>query len=155
MVWSLHTLVWPLGMSKAEVAIDSRPPGTLDVTVLGDSLPISFKNKFFIVFAIFRQLHLAFTLLYRTYFTSSFIPPDIYVVDQLSTCIPVLRWFTHTRVIFYCHFPDMLLSPGRGGFENGMIGRERKSLLRSVYRMPVDQLEEATTGKFVLAIHIC
>jgi len=46
----------------------------------------------------------------------------------------------------------MLLSPGRGGFENGMIGRERKSLLRSVYRMPIDQLEEATTGKSTLII---
>lgn len=48
----------------------------------------------------------------------------------------------------------MLLSPGRGGFENGMIGRERKSLLRSVYRMPVDQLEEATTGEFDVS-HSC
>lgn len=120
--------------------------GTLDVTVLGNALPISFHNKFFIVFAILRQLHLCLTLLYRTYCSSSFIPPDIYVVDQLSTCIPLLRWFARTRVIFYCHFPDLLLSPGRGGFENGMIGRERKSLLRAMYRMPIDQLEEATTG---------
>lgn len=115
--------------------------------MLGNTLPISFRNKFFIVFAILRQLHLCLSLLYRTYFSSSFIPPDIYIVDQLSTCIPLLRWFTHTRVIFYCHFPDLLLSPGRGGFENGMIGRERKSLLRSLYRMPIDQLEEATTGE--------
>lgn len=139
------SLVAVLGVSH--LGLNASNLGTLDVTVLGDSLPISFKNKFFIVFAILRQLHLAFTLLYRTYFTSSFIPPDIYIVDQLSTCIPILRWFARTRVIFYCHFPDLLLSPGRGGFENGMIGRERKSFLRSLYRLPIDQLEEATTGE--------
>lgn len=117
------------------------------MTVLGDYLPISIRNKFFIVFAILRQLHLALTLLSWTYFSSSYIPPDVYIVDQLSTAIPLLRWFARTRVIFYCHFPDLLLSPGRSGYDSGIAGKERKSLLRAIYRLPIDQLEEATTGE--------
>ena len=117
------------------------------MTVLGDSLPISFRHKFHILFAILRQVHLALCLLWRTYFSSGFIPPDLYIVDQLSACIPILRWFGRTRVIFYCHFPDLLLSPGRSGYASGQPGTERKSLLRAMYRAPVDALEEATTGQ--------
>ena len=120
--------------------------GTLKVTVLGNWLPIHISHKFHIVLAILRQFHLALSLIYKTYFDSSFIPPDLYFVDQLSACIPILRWFTRTRVVFYCHFPDLLLSPGRGGFASGVGGFERKSFLRSIYRLPIDKLEEWSTG---------
>lgn len=37
------------------------------------------------------------------------------------------------RVLFYCHFPDLLLS-------------QRASWLKSLYRLPLDALEEASTG---------
>ena len=36
------------------------------------------------------------------------------------------------RVLFYCHFPDQLLSP-------------RKSWLKTLYRLPFDIVEEVTT----------
>ena len=30
-------------------------------------------------------------------------------VDQVSCCLPVLRWFGSAKIVFYCHFPDQLL----------------------------------------------
>jgi glycosyltransferase involved in cell wall biosynthesis len=41
---------------------------------------------------------------------------------------------TPTRILFYCHFPDLLLSG------------ERPSLLKRLYRLPLDTLEQAATG---------
>lgn len=39
-----------------------------------------------------------------------------------------------SQVLFYCHYPDKLLCT------------ERRSLLKRLYRAPLDWLEEATTG---------
>lgn len=64
-------------------------------------------------------------------------PFDVYFVDQLSVGIPFLRWLTNTRVVFYCHFPDLLMNPNRVG---------QPSLLRTIYRLPLDWLEQSTTG---------
>ena len=36
-------------------------------------------------------------------------------------------------VVFYCHFPDMLLA-------------KHDSVFRSLYRAPIDYFEQATTG---------
>ena len=45
--------------------------------------------------------------------------------------------FIHcVQVIFYCHFPDLLLA-------------KHTSLLRRVYRKPIDWIEEKTTGLYV------
>ncbi|MEM7363482.1 MAG: hypothetical protein AAF525_05625, partial [Pseudomonadota bacterium] len=38
-----------------------------------------------------------------------------------------------TRILFYCHFPDQLLT-------------RRESVLKRLYRAPIDWLEERTTG---------
>jgi alpha-1,3/alpha-1,6-mannosyltransferase len=58
---------------------------------------------------------------------------DVLFVDQLSISIPLLR-FTGARIFFYCHYPDKLLS-------------ERRSWLKHIYRLPLDWLEEITTGQ--------
>ncbi|KAI8968692.1 hypothetical protein BD414DRAFT_498651, partial [Trametes punicea] len=65
-----------------------------------------------------------------------------YFVDQLSTCIPFLRIGAHTRVLFYCHFPDKLLADG--AYVEGRA-RPKGSLLKRIYRLPMDTLEELTT----------
>ena len=54
---------------------------------------------------------------------------------QVSACIPFLRLLCRPscRVLFYCHFPDMLLT-------------QRKSFFKKLYRFPLDWLEEYTTG---------
>ena len=31
--------------------------------------------------------------------------------SQVSACIPVFRWLSRMRVLFYCHFPDMVSGP--------------------------------------------
>ncbi len=50
-----------------------------------------------------------------------------------------------TRVVFYCHFPDKLLA--NGAFVHGQM-KMRGSLLKRLYRMPMDWLEELTTRTF-------
>lgn len=67
---------------------------------------------------------------------------DVYFVDQLSTCVPLLRYLAGTRVVFYCHFPDKLLADG--AYVEGKI-RRKGGLLKHIYRFPVDKLEEVTT----------
>ena len=65
----------------------------------------------------------------------------MYFVDQLSTCVPVLRLLAHKRVVFYCHFPDKLLANGE--FVEGNMTK-RGGLLKRMYRVPMDWLEEIT-----------
>lgn len=72
-------------------------------------------------------------------------PYDVFFVDQLSACVPALRWGSRTRVVFYCHFPDLLLSKTRGEHDEG----EKESTLKQLYRMPLDWVEETTTGESV------
>ena len=61
--------------------------------------------------------------------------PDcqVVVVDQVSSPIVLLRLASNAAVLFYCHFPDMLLAT-------------RKSFLRRLYRAPVNAFEEISTG---------
>ncbi|KAL0947670.1 hypothetical protein HGRIS_013758 [Hohenbuehelia grisea] len=114
--------------------------GTLSVSYVKPPFPRSIKGKFHILFAHARQLHLTATLLWP--FGPSY---DVFFVDQLSTCIPFIRNLLGTRVVFYCHFPDKLLAHGE--FVEGNLVRRRTSLLKRIYRFPMDWLEEITTGQ--------
>ena len=62
--------------------------------------------------------------------------PDVFIVDQLSACVPILRWLypKRQRTLFYCHFPDQLLAKRD---ENGVLG-----LLKNLYRWPFDWFEQ-------------
>jgi hypothetical protein len=54
-------------------------------------------------------------------------------------------------VVFYCHFPDKLLAAG--AYVEGK--RPQTSFLKALYRLPMDILEEITTGtisKFALRV---
>ena len=59
---------------------------------------------------------------------------DVIIADQVSAVIPVLHWLTTSPVLFYCHHPDLLLALRRPG-------------LHRLYRMPLDWVEEVTTGQ--------
>ncbi|KAF9427616.1 Alpha-1,3-mannosyltransferase-like protein [Podila epigama] len=103
--------------------------GTLTVRVGGNTLvPRTILGRFYIVCAILRNLHLALSLLLLRG-PDQF---DVIMVDQLSVSIPILRW-TRAKIFFYCHFPDKLLT-------------KRESILKKLYRIPVDFIEELTTG---------
>lgn len=107
--------------------------------------PRSLGGKLHILFAHARQLHLTTCLL-----SESHSPYDVYFVDQLSTCIPFLRLLTKKRVVFYCHFPDKLLANGE--FVEGQSGRWKSGVLKGLYRLPMDLLEEFTTRTFRIAL---
>jgi len=66
---------------------------------------------------------------------------DVIFVDQLSVSIPLLRW-TGAKIFFYCHFPDKLLT-------------KRESFLKKLYRVPVDFIEELTTGNANVNVRFC
>ncbi len=101
--------------------------GDLDVTAVGDWLPRSVLGKFYALFAYVRTIYVAFYLGLFSGFKA-----DVVFCDQVSCCIPVLRLFGF-KIVFYCHFPDMLLT-------------KRESAAKKLYRMPLDALEEATTA---------
>ncbi|KAJ3791872.1 hypothetical protein GGU11DRAFT_822091 [Lentinula aff. detonsa] len=92
-----------------------------------------------------RQLHLTTSLL------SPGAPKyDVFFVEQLSTCITLLRVIGRTRVVFYCHFPYKLLANGE--FIKDPISRAQRNmlkggLLKRTYRYPMDWLEEITAGQ--------
>ena len=114
-----------------------------------------------IIFSILRSLLLTLLLCNSLLFPepSSPVNPltplepfDVFIVDQQSVCVPFLRLVTGTRVVFYCHFPDKLLSAGWKVSNDGKEVRREGGLLRRAYRWPIDKLEEWTTGKLPLRL---
>lgn len=106
--------------------------GTLSVQTIGDWLPRSVFGKLAAACAYLRMIYAAF---YTVFVLSRQKPIDVIICDQISLGIPVLRWAMHQpKIIFYCHFPDQLLAkPG--------------STLKTIYRAPLNYLEELTTGQ--------
>ena len=131
--------------------------GTLDVRVRGNTVfPAHVGGRLHVLMAVLRQLHLTAAVLGELS-----APPtrstterkddeggegrgDIFIVDQLAACVPVLKTlgelFTppsrrdNQRILFYCHFPDQLLARRDEG----------SSLLRvakGFYRCPFDWFE--------------
>ena len=102
--------------------------GTLKVTVAGDWLPRSLLGRFYALFAYLRMIYAAVYLVF--FYRQQY---DLIFCDQISACIPILR-LSRLPIIFYCHFPDMLLT-------------QRNSWLKKIYRYPIDWLEQVTTGQ--------
>ncbi|XP_020507564.2 alpha-1,3/1,6-mannosyltransferase ALG2 isoform X1 [Labrus bergylta] len=101
----------------------------LPVVCVGDWLPTSVFGFLHALCAYLRMIFVAFYLVFL-----SGEEYDVIFCDQVSACIPMLRLSRHRKkVLFYCHFPDQLLT-------------QRKSLLKKLYRAPIDWLEERTTG---------
>eukprot|EP01125_Pyxidicula_operculata_P004643 TRINITY_DN1746_c0_g1_i1.p1 TRINITY_DN1746_c0_g1~~TRINITY_DN1746_c0_g1_i1.p1 ORF type:complete len:328 (+),score=48.26 TRINITY_DN1746_c0_g1_i1:28-1011(+) len=103
--------------------------GTLDVRVHGNFLPHHSKGKFQLIKALIRFLYVSLVVLFENK-KNNF---DVIFVDQISATIPLLK-FSRKRVVFYCHFPDLLLT-------------SRTSILKWLYRLPFDFLEEITTDE--------
>lgn len=74
-------------------------------------------------------MHISFTSELYSLFPASI------VVDQLSAGLPLLRYYLpHVPVLFYCHYPDLLLAQGRG------------SWWKRAYRAPFDAIEAWSMG---------
>ena len=107
---------------------DETRNGTLKVTTAGDWLP---RNIFGLFSALCAYTRMIYAALYVVFATGKHA--DIIFVDQISACIPILKSFSNAKILFYCHFPDMLLT-------------ERRNILKKFYRWPIDKVEEKTTG---------
>jgi len=113
--------------SQQHCFVETRD-GTLPVTVVGDWLPRHIFGRFNALCAYIRMIYAA---AYVVFFSG--FKPDIVFCDQVSVCLPILH-IGGFKILFYCHFPDQLLSkPG--------------SALKSLYRAPLNWLEEITTGQ--------
>lgn len=105
--------------------------GTLTVKVVGDWLPRKIFGRFYAFCAYFRMLYAAF---FASFFLSRREQFDVIFCDQISVGIPILKLAKcKPKILFYCHFPDQLLS-SEGGY------------LKGLYRAPINYLEEITIG---------
>jgi alpha-1,3/alpha-1,6-mannosyltransferase len=99
--------------------------GQLEVIAVGDWLPRCVFGRCQALFASLRMIYITLYLMF-------FISCDVVIVDQVSTPLPLL-FFLDYPTLFYCHFPDLLLTSGRTGF-------------KALYRYPLDWFEEYSTG---------
>ncbi|XP_028673240.2 alpha-1,3/1,6-mannosyltransferase ALG2 isoform X1 [Erpetoichthys calabaricus] len=101
----------------------------IPIVCVGDWLPRSILGYFHAVCAYIRMIYVTWYLIFL-----SGVEFEVVFCDQVSACIPVLRFARRRKkVLFYCHFPDQLLA-------------ERKTAIKQLYRAPLDYLEELTTG---------
>ncbi|KAH8302679.1 hypothetical protein KR044_009391 [Drosophila immigrans] len=105
--------------------------GSFPVKVVGDWLPRQLFGRFYAFCAYIRMIYAA---VYASFFMPQRHEVEVVVCDLISVCVPVLRLAQHKpRVLFYCHFPDQLLS-------------SRAGALKRLYRAPLNWLEERTIG---------
>ncbi|KAM9308680.1 alpha-1,3/1,6-mannosyltransferase ALG2 [Gastrophryne carolinensis] len=120
--------VWTAHYDINHCFSETRDSG-IPIRCRGDWLPRSIFGKCFALCAYIRMIYLAFYIVFLS--GEQF---DVVFCDQVSACIPVLKLTRNTKpVLFYCHFPDQLLT-------------QRVSLIKKVYRAPIDWFEEKTTG---------
>ena len=105
---------------------DETRDGTLRVVVAGDWLPKRILGRCYALCASARLVAVALR--------AARDGPDVVVVDQVATAVPVARAACAAPVVFYCHYPDKLLCVNR------------QNPLTRLYRAPLDWGEETCTG---------
>jgi alpha-1,3/alpha-1,6-mannosyltransferase len=134
---AIHTRT--IGVTDHNCPAD-RCAGTLDVRVRGHTLfPPTLFNRLHILLATLRQIHLVLSTCLLTNELAD-LKPEVFIVDQLSACVPLLRWLgsADQRLLFYCHFPDQLLARRD---EKGVLG-----MVKRLYRWPFDWFEGWSMG---------
>lgn len=92
-------------------------------------VPASILGRFSILCAILRQIHLILAIFLTAEIEA--LSASAFIVDQLSAGLPFLRVCNpSTRILFYTHFPDLLLAQGRSAW------------WKRAYRIPFDWVEE-------------
>lgn len=99
----------------------------LSVTVVADWFP---RSIFGYMTALCAYIRLILATLYLLFYENK---PDVTFIDQISAPIILLRAFGY-NTIFYCHFPDLLLT------------KNKNFLLKKLYRIPIDYIEQISTG---------
>lgn len=105
---------------------------SLRVNVIGNGIPRAICGRFHALLAYIKMIYIALYII-----LISNIDFHLVLCDQVAACIPVFKlaqiFKPHIRIIFYCHFPDQLLT-------------NRESLIKSLYRKPIDLFEEWSTS---------
>lgn len=101
--------------------------GSFHVKTIGSFIPRSIFGKFHALLAYLKMIIIAL-------YVNLFSRHDLVICDQVSACIPFIKLdlIKRPKVIFYCHFPDQLLTT-------------RENRLKSIYRRPLDTFEEFST----------
>lgn len=86
-----------------------------------------------ILCAILRQAHLLLSIHWSGELAA--LAPHYFFVDQLSAGLPLLQYLApRAPILFYCHFPDLLLAQGRARW------------WKRAYRVPFDVFERWSMG---------
>ena len=126
-----HHVVVYTGRHDPKQCFVETNDGTLDVHVAGTWMPRHVGGKMHAWCAYLKCAVVAWKLAWEAWRKRR--PHDVIVVDQVAFVVPLLRLWTHARVLYYCHFPDLLLSAP-------------KTALHRAYRAPIDWIEETSTG---------
>ena len=122
---------------------NSSPPGSLSssVVVRGRFIPSALFGFGTALLSNLRMCYLALCLVFDMYFLGLAI--DVVVLDVLPSPMPLLRFLSPSLpLLYYCHFPDKLLVRNS---VNGVVVTAPSSL-RSLYRKPLDYVEEWATA---------
>lgn len=110
-------------------AFDETRDGTLDVRVHGGWLPLSLGGRLRVAASLAKMMAGALAI------RRDASRPDVVLCDVVPHVIPLLNALDRrVPVLFYCHFPDQLLTPSRRG-------------LYRWYRAPIDALETRGTAR--------
>lgn len=120
------------GYHDTNHCFEETKDGTLNVHTIAGWLPRALLGRFHALIAYIKMILIS---LYVIIFVRDY---DTILCDQVSACIPALKLFKYLRrkefqIVFYCHFPDQLLT-------------SRDSLVKTLYRKPLDYFEEWSTG---------
>ena len=102
--------------------------GGVDIRVRGAFIPAQLGQRLRAPLAIARMAYLSAVVARST--TSR---PAGVITASVAHAVPLLKLLGRARVVFYCHFPDLLHA-------------RRGAALYRAYRAPIDRLEEAGTG---------
>jgi len=104
--------------------------GTLDVKVYGNWIPRQLFGRFTILMSTIRMVWICIMMWVNRE------RADVVFTDQVSATNVAVRvlGLAKRRLVFYCHYPDVLLCV------------DRKNLFKRIYRLPFDWLERYTTS---------
>jgi alpha-1,3/alpha-1,6-mannosyltransferase len=120
---SSHKVTLFTACHDATRSFEETRGGVLDIRVAGGFLPAHLGQRLRAACTIARMSYLICAMALRG---ERF---DIIFCDLVPHVIPLLRLFNRARIVLYCHYPDVLLTPPR-------------HFCYQLYRMPIDLLEE-------------
>jgi alpha-1,3/alpha-1,6-mannosyltransferase len=106
-------------------SFEATRDGTLDIRCYPFALPIHIAQRLRAVCALARTAYLAARLALSARY-------DVVFCDLIPHVIPLIRFLTGARVVYYCHYPDNYLAPP-----------SKIKFFFRLYRRPIERLEQA------------